>query len=236
VKILFFSIADIKSKKTRSLLTTFKDTSTVDFSELKKKRPSLEIRRMTVLALTRSLLVEKGLLSYDQANNIEIHRLQSGQPILKSLQTIELVLPSISISHSGSWIACCLSAKKTPVCLDIEDITVNRPYQQLSAYTFSNEENQFIMQAGQLGFYKLWSAKEAIAKCRGQGLNHALKIDLGFQLTNSCKSTPLRVNDMGREYYIFQSIIGESILLTLAQNANSSPMSVMEERGKSKGL
>lgn len=118
-----------------------------------------------------------------------------------------------------------MSDREKPVCLDIENITINRPYQKLSASVFSEKENQFVLQAGQLGFYKLWSAKEAIAKCRGKGLSDALKIDLGSQLSNPCVDALLVVEDKGMKYSIFQRIIEGEILLTLAQRSIGSILS-----------
>ncbi|HUX79853.1 MAG TPA: 4'-phosphopantetheinyl transferase superfamily protein [Alphaproteobacteria bacterium] len=195
------------------------DVGAFDFSELDKKRPALEIRRRTVQILTRSLLVEKGFLSFEHAQTVEIHRLKSGKPFLKSTQNINHLLPSISISHSRSWIACLLSDNKAPACLDIEDITANRAYKKLSAYAFSKEENQFVLQTGQLGFYKLWTAKEAIAKCSGKGLSHALKIDLSFQLANSVLNTPIVVKTEDGNYQILQQIADDDLLVSIAKKA-----------------
>ncbi|MBY0291902.1 MAG: 4'-phosphopantetheinyl transferase superfamily protein [Alphaproteobacteria bacterium] len=202
----------------RFLLNECKGTHHFDFSELDKKRPSLATRRLATLVLTRSLLAESKLISPQQAKKVTIHRLKSGKPFLKFYRNINYLLPSISLSHTGPWIACLLSDKKTQTGLDIEDITVNRPFKKLSEYAFSKEENEFVSQTGQLGFYKLWTTKEAIAKSRGKGLNDALKIDLGLQLAHPFSAAQAEVKIAEGNYHLFQQIIDHSLLLTIAHN------------------
>ena len=198
------------------MLLSFKRINSSDFPEINEARPSLEVRRIAALALARSLLAEQGIISHEQAKKVEIHRLKSGKPFLKSSQALEQVLPSISISHSGFWVGCFLSDKESPSGLDIEDITLYRPYKKLSEYAFFREENQFVSEAGQLGFYQLWTAKEAIAKCNGKGLSYALKIDLGFQLKNLLSNNETIVNIKNEDYHLYQQIVDNSLIMTLA--------------------
>lgn len=61
-----------------NLWNVLSDEPVPDFSELNKKRPSLDTRRLTSLVLMRSLLIEKGLFSFEDAKKVEIHRLKSG--------------------------------------------------------------------------------------------------------------------------------------------------------------
>ena len=215
---MLLSIQKINSQKMRFLLNEFKGEPHFDFSELDKKRPSLTTRRLATLVLTRSLLVESQLFSPQQATKVAIHRLKSGKPFLKSPKNINCLIPSISLSHTGPWMACLLSDKKTQAGLDIEDITVNRPYKKLSEYAFSKEENEFVLQTGQLGFYKLWTTKEAIAKSRGKGLSDALKIDLGFQLARPLSAAHAEIKIAEGNYHLFQQIIDNNLLFTIAHN------------------
>lgn len=218
MKILLLSIQKITSQKMRFLLNEFKGEHHFDLSELDKKRPSLATRRLATLVLTRSLLVENRLFSLQQAKKVTIHRFKSGKPFLKFPKNINQLIPSISLSHTGPWMACLLSDKKTQAGLDIEDITINRPYKKLSEYAFSKKENEFVSQTGQLGFYRLWTTKEAIAKSRGKGLSDALKIDLGFQLARPLSAAQAEIKTTEGNYHLFQQIIDNSLLLTIAHN------------------
>lgn len=207
----------MNSKKIRDFLNSPDNSYVLDFSELQKNRPSLAIRRLAALALTRALLIDKGFLSPEQAKTVEIHRKKSGEPFLFSSENIDHLLPTISISHSGPWIACLLSPKETPSFIDMEDMTLLRPYKKLSAYAFSEEENQLVLQTGALGFYKLWTAKEAIAKCNGKGLTYALNIDLGLQLSSSTPSPQTIVKVVETHYHLFQNIKKGTLFITIAQ-------------------
>lgn len=219
---MFLSIKRVNSKEVRESLRIFNERNDLNFFDLGKIRPSLETRRAITLALVRSLLVEKGILSYEQAKKVEIHRLKSGKPFLKSPQIHQQVLPSLSISHSGSWIVCLLSDKKSPVGLDIEDLTVNRSYKKLSEYAFSKEENQFVSETEGIGFYQLWTAKEAIAKCNGKGLSYAMRMNLGNKLENYPSNQWKIVKVRNKEYEIYQQILEDSLVVTLARKQSLS--------------
>ena len=209
------------------MFLSIKRINSNDFPEIKKVRPSLESRRALALALTRSLLTKQGFLSYEQAKKVEIHKLKSGEPFLKSPQRLKQVLPSISISHSGSWVGCLLFDKKIPSGLDIEDLTINRPYKQLSEYAFSKEENQFVSETGQLGFYQLWTAKEAIAKCNGKGLHYALHINLGFQLEHSLSNPVIIANIKNEGYHLCQQVVDNSLVVTLATKPSTYEFEIL---------
>ena len=72
----------------------------------------------------------------------------------------------ISISHSGSWIACATSA--SPVGLDIECTNKARDLTSMSEWFFTPEEHAWLV--GQHAshateaFYRLWTGKEAVFK------------------------------------------------------------------------
>ncbi len=65
-----------------------------------------------------------------------------------------------------------------PVGLDIEDLSLKRNFLNLAKHFFSMEEYEYVRKFGVMAFYKLWTAKEAIAKLRGRGLAEVLRIKL----------------------------------------------------------
>jgi 4'-phosphopantetheinyl transferase len=185
------------------------------------KRPSLTTRRKWSLTLARSLLVNTGILTEKQAEVTEIRRYSSGKPYLTTQAPLTTPLPAINLSHAGSWVACLLSDHDHPACIDLEDLSIKRPYQQLAAYAFSEQEAQFVQKSGKIAFYKLWTAKEAIAKCQGMGLYRALTIDFGNQLFDSPLDFPVHVTLEGEAYYLYQHH-DETYFYTIAQKAINS--------------
>jgi 4'-phosphopantetheinyl transferase len=216
---MFISIKRVNSKEVVESLRAFNHEDDIHSLDLNAARPTLTTRRLTTLSLARALLAEKGLLSHEQARRVEIHRLPSGKPFLKLPQAVQQELPSISISHSGSWIGCLLFDKDTSAGIDIEDLTMNRPYERLSAYAFSQEEHRFVSETGEVGFYQLWTAKEAITKCNGEGLSGALKINLSsiFENQNFRQLKKIKIENIN--YTLYQKIMDNSLLVTLAKKS-----------------
>lgn len=73
-------------------------------------------------------------------------------------------------SHSGDTLA--IAAGPAAVGIDIEHRKDNLPFLSLAAHAFLPGEAEAIKNApdpGQL-FYQLWTAKEAVMKCTGQGM------------------------------------------------------------------
>lgn len=72
-----------------------------------------------------------------------------------------------SLSHSGVWIACAVSAT-TAVGLDIEVIDPARDLAALAAQAFDSEQNAWLAARPEASrardFYQLWSEKEALFK------------------------------------------------------------------------
>jgi 4'-phosphopantetheinyl transferase len=182
-----------------------------DYSDLSTKRPCLQTRRVASLVLARHLLVQAEILSQEESKGLKIERKSSGSPYLTHPLYSKHLLPSISISHSGSWVACLLSSPQTPAAIDIEDTTIMRRYQELSEYAFSDEENQFVSHYGKLSFYRLWTAKESIAKCQEKGLSKALKIDLGGQLEGPHLDNSYIVQSEERSYKLYQNMIEDNV-------------------------
>lgn len=191
----------------------------IELMDREPSRPSLSLRRKATLILMRSMLIENGLFSLDQSKEIDIQRKDSGKPFLVSPSHQIGELPFISISHSGPWIACLLSDPHAESCIDIEDLTMNRPIKKLSSYAFSKDENKFVSEMGKIGFYTLWTAKEAIAKCRGQGLSTALKIDLSSQLA-TLRSKGYKVVKLGEvSYSLLQDTLSSNVFFTIARTS-----------------
>src|SRR5262249_36616063 len=70
---------------------------------------------------------------------------------------------SVSLSHSGGWVACAIS-DAGPVGIDIE---VHRPHRNLhgiAAAAFGPGEQTQVATDGAAGFYRIWTLKEAMAK------------------------------------------------------------------------
>lgn len=151
----------------------------VEFADIdvSNVRPSHAVRRACSLALARHLLIENQLLPITSANETTIQHEESGKPYLKFPKGSHPDL-QISISHSGQWCACLIAEGKQSVGLDLEDLHIPRSFLKLAEHYFSSEETECVRQYGKEAFYKLWTAKEAIAKQLGKGLSEVLKIKL----------------------------------------------------------
>jgi 4'-phosphopantetheinyl transferase len=81
-------------------------------------------------------------------------------------------LLSLSISHSGDWLAIALAT--VPVGIDVELPHRSRDLRALARFTFSPEEVQRLDTLGEAaydaGFHQLWTLKEARGKRSGSGL------------------------------------------------------------------
>jgi 4'-phosphopantetheinyl transferase len=96
-----------------------------------------------------------------------IGRSASGAPFVLGLD--KSPGPSVSVSHSGGWVACaaCLAG---PVGIDIEMRKRARNLLGIAQYAFGPEE-QLAARAGMDRFYAIWVLREAIAKATGDGLS-----------------------------------------------------------------
>lgn len=93
-----------------------------------------------------------------------------GRPLLlRGGDTLPL---SLSLSHSGGWLALALS--DAAVGVDIELPQRERNWEALAAFTFSEEESQRVCCAEpaqqRTVFHTLWTLKEARGKRSGEGL------------------------------------------------------------------
>ena len=118
---------------------------------------------------------------------------------------------SFSISHSGA-LSVCLYRKDGDVGVDIEKVRTDRDVRGISKRFFSCAETEYLEKHGYdiEAFYKIWTAKEAIAKFEGRALVGILK---GFDTVSSCEKYKLvhyRIR-YGGEDYVMCVCGGESI-------------------------
>ena len=92
---------------------------------------------------------------------IDILRTEKGKPYLKDDSLF------ISISHSGDFVA--VAADTVPIGIDIEEVKVIDLKIAKRVCTISDLE---FLYSGEnlLGFYKIWTAKEAYFKMKGTGI------------------------------------------------------------------
>lgn len=154
----------------------------VSFNQGKiKKRALLDHLRLLCLGMVRSLLSEY----YPSIawKEVVIDHHPSGQPFLRFVTDSSGCesLPHISISHSGTWVGLVLSEREMPMGVDLEDMKgkERRSVTNLANSFFSPSEVQFVLRYDAIGFYRLWTAKEALAKFHAEGLSYALGVDMG---------------------------------------------------------
>lgn len=180
-----------------------------------KNRLDMRTRRLAALVLMRSILVQKGICQTEVALGVHIERFSSGQPYIKDEAGALQDVPFITISHSGRWIACCLSDADFPIGIDIEDMKLSRKIQDVASYAFFEDEVKAVRKEGREAFYKLWGAKEAIAKCYGKGLNQALSLDVSAALEGNV------IENQGHKFFLHQQKCDEELMLTLAQQGHA---------------
>jgi hypothetical protein len=77
--------------------------------------------------------------------------------------------PSVSLSHSGGWVACAISAAG-PLGIDIEVHRPDRNFCEIAAAAFGPGEQAQVASEGAASFYRIWTLKEAMAKASGSGI------------------------------------------------------------------
>ncbi|MBX3486599.1 MAG: 4'-phosphopantetheinyl transferase superfamily protein [Candidatus Paracaedibacteraceae bacterium] len=189
------NIINIQSNEARELIN--KQGLTLTAEQLNQSRPSLDVRRQVSHALVRSAL--------SHIPDIQIDRHESGRPYLTSHQNPDM-LPLISISHSGHWVAVMLSSPESLVTIDVEDMTLPRAHQKIIDHYFCESEKILIETEGLIGFYKVWTAKEAIAKNLDKTISSLLSIDIGNNLKNRPLDEPFSLNYLDHNVSLTQSI------------------------------
>lgn len=203
-----YSVINVFSQKMKTILEKRGIPSFLDLADSAKKRVPYQVRRVLTLEVIKDLLPE--------IPDLEVCREASGRPFLVSLQT-KITLPHVSISHSGAWIGCVLSDQNAPMGIDIEDMTIQRSYLKIAQYAFSQTENTYVAQEGIIGFYRLWTAKEAIAKTLGRGLSDVLHMDLGLQLLNISLDDTCVIAVHETMYELTQKLIDDKIVCSFVR-------------------
>jgi 4'-phosphopantetheinyl transferase len=118
---------------------------------------------LAYLMLKRALHEEYGITGNPRFNYGE-----HGKPLLADYPDIHF-----SLSHCREAVACVVSDR--PVGIDVESI--GRYREPLAAYTMSETERAAIAAAPlpEVAFTRLWTMKEALLKCSGQGIVDGLK-------------------------------------------------------------
>ena len=91
----------------------------------------------------------------------------SGRPIARNPRCRRI--PSVSLSHSGGWVACAVSSARA-VGIDIEVYNPRRNFTRIAAAAFGPDEQWLVAEDGAAGFYRIWTLKEAMAKASGEGI------------------------------------------------------------------
>ncbi|WP_010298445.1 4'-phosphopantetheinyl transferase family protein [Candidatus Odyssella thessalonicensis] len=215
------AIVNLPSTAIKEVVKSYANIADFSYCPSLPYRFSVQERRLVALSLARCLLCNLNILSSAQVKKVEVRRLASGSPYLfyaKDNNSVDL--PAISISHSGPWLACLLSNPQAPASIDLEDLTVSRAYNNLADYAFFEKEKRFVFEHGQMGFYKLWTAKEALAKCQGKGLSKALAIDLSPYLDALHPKLALFIEFEGNGFFLEQNQLNDDLLYTVAQSKN----------------
>ena len=149
------------------------------------------------LYLMRHLLLKQILLEYNEYSNLYYNN--SGKAILSNSNL------KFSISKSKEYFITAIS-KQYQVGIDIERIIYIKDYKKIMSLFLHQEEvniiNLFPKQEHLKLFYRFWTAKEAIIKAVGIGMN----IDL--------KSIILKLNGNDDMYMRSDSTIKQKILLS----------------------
>lgn len=96
----------------------------------------------------------------------EILRTPKGKPYFKEIPV------EFSVSHTGTlWV--CLMGKET-VGVDVQQMRRCR-YDRIADRYYTQDEQEYVKQMGEEGFFQIWVRKEAYAKYTGEGLTEAMK-------------------------------------------------------------
>jgi len=126
--------------------------------------------------------------------DIELEDRPGDAPLLKA-PVARGRAPGFSISHSGRWVACAVSAQ-TALGLDIEVRDPQRDLAALAAQAFDADEMAQWADLDEAqrvaGFYSLWSWKEARFKLGGTAQAHRLDLPHEALSVVLCSALPLK--------------------------------------------
>ncbi|MEL7654579.1 MAG: 4'-phosphopantetheinyl transferase superfamily protein [Bacillota bacterium] len=153
-----------------------------DENQLNKRRESSDQGKRSDFS---ELMVRKALKDYVKRQQLEmrdsdidqviIQKEEKGKPYfsLTSGDYSEKRLTThYSVSHSGRWWGCLMAEER--VGFDLEVYRENINYGKIAQRYFTEEEHEFISNAGLDAFFEVWVRKEAFVKYLGSGLAEGL--------------------------------------------------------------
>lgn len=107
-----------------------------------------------------------GVLLRHFLGNTEIHDNGFGKPVADGI--------GFNLSHSGEWIL--LAINERPVGCDIEKLKFTQ-YKKMGKIVYTEQELRLIDRAADKmdAFFTLWTKKEALLKCIGEGFHRPAK-------------------------------------------------------------
>lgn len=158
--------------------------SELPFGDAEKRRLlSIKNEKKALEGLGGMLALSCALKSLVGGDRFELLRAENGKPYFA-----ESGAPSFSISHSNGICVAAVSDTECALGVDIELIRDIRGPAAIAERYFNEEERRRLRDSGMSAetFFKLWTAKEALAKLDGSGLstvvsNKRTAADLGAE-------------------------------------------------------
>jgi 4'-phosphopantetheinyl transferase len=123
---------------------------------------------MALLALKDYCSRARRVLSPKEQDAVRVLRDPKGKPHFEGCNGI-----FFSVSHSGNWWSCLMAEEE--VGFDLEVIRHRKNFERIAARFFTEEEHQYVILNGLLGFFEIWVRKEAYVKYLGTGLSEGLR-------------------------------------------------------------
>jgi len=144
------------------------DTSTLNEAELargRKMRGAGPQRRALAgrVALREILAIETSC----SPAMLSITTQPGGKPVLAGKHL------HFSLAHTGAFAAMAVS-DQCPVGIDLECIQRQSDFEELATRFFHPGEAAWLKDDCRLSFFRLWTSKEAVLKCTGEGIAHRL--------------------------------------------------------------
>lgn len=121
--------------------------------------------RRAALLLMQRLATQTGICV-----EFPILKEEQGKPFLDGENA-----PDFNLSHSGGAVACILGRGR--VGIDVQEESEALDVERLAARFFEEGERARLQNASRESFFELWTKKEALGKCLGEGLAPFLKKD-----------------------------------------------------------
>jgi 4'-phosphopantetheinyl transferase len=172
---------------------------------------SFSVRRRSLLAraLLRRLLAE----STGAESGWTFDGESSGRPLARRADGGRA--PAIAISHSGGWVACAI-ATVGQIGIDIEIDRPGRDILGIAGLAFGAGERRDVERGGAGAFYRIWTAREALAKARGHGLAEAAD---GIDRVEGAPAAGVQLRQIGGEaWWLVHATPVEGLTLAVAYN------------------